>query len=158
EGAVQVHAHRLDVQGRRRRGADGDDLGYVLRAPRRPEGQRRRVGREHDPAHGAESEPDEGLHRGSREEDRRPSGAGRAGARAMIIDGHAHYLPHEVARNTSFYRGAWTDLDGLLRAMDEAGVDRAVLLYPTSDAHRRMGGLRGLCNEYNTKLARVVRG
>lgn len=75
----------------------------------------------------------------------------------MIIDGHAHYLPIEVAQNTSFYRGAWTDLDGLLRSMDDAGIDRAVLLYPTSDAHRRMGGLRAVCGEYNRRLAGVVR-
>jgi predicted TIM-barrel fold metal-dependent hydrolase len=75
----------------------------------------------------------------------------------MIIDGHAHYLPPEIAQNTSFYRGAWTDLSGLLRAMDQARVDKVVLLYPTTDAHRRLGGHRQVCSEYNRRLAAIVR-
>jgi len=75
----------------------------------------------------------------------------------VIIDGHAHYLPPEIAQNTSFYRGPWSDLDGLLCTMDQAKVDRVVLLYPTTDAHRRMGGHRALSSEYNRRLAAAVR-
>jgi predicted TIM-barrel fold metal-dependent hydrolase len=75
----------------------------------------------------------------------------------VIIDGHAHYLPPEIAQNTSFYRGPWTDLEALLANMDKAGVDKVALLYPTTDAHRRMGGIRALSTDYNQRLAAVVR-
>jgi len=74
-----------------------------------------------------------------------------------IIDAHSHYMPPEVAQNTQFFKVGWSDVDRQLAAMDAHGVDKAVLLYPTSDAHRTMGGWGPLCRTYNQAVADVVR-
>ncbi len=57
----------------------------------------------------------------------------------MIFDAHFHLLPDEVIKNASFYNESWGGVDGHLRAMDEAGVSRALISYPTTDFHVRAG-------------------
>ncbi len=73
-----------------------------------------------------------------------------------IIDAHSHYMPPEVARNTMFFKAGWSDVDRQLKAMDEGGVEKALLLYPTSDAHLNMGGWKNVCRIYNEAIAAVV--
>lgn len=75
----------------------------------------------------------------------------------MIIDSHSHYMPPEVAQNTYFFKAGWSDIDRQLAVMDEHGIAKAVLLYPTSDAHLNMGGWRNLCRVYNEAIADAVR-
>lgn len=53
----------------------------------------------------------------------------------MIFDSHFHLLPDEVIKHASFYNASWGGMDGHLRAMDEAGVSRALISYPTTDFH-----------------------
>lgn len=74
-----------------------------------------------------------------------------------IIDAHSHYMPPEVARHTAFFRAGWSDVDRQLSLMDECGIAKALLLYPTSDAHLNMGGWQKLCAVYNLAIADVVR-
>lgn len=74
----------------------------------------------------------------------------------MIIDAHSHYMPPEVAAQTAFFKQFWSDSDNQLKLMDANGVDKAVLLYPTSDAHINMGGWTKLCEAYNPAIARLV--
>lgn len=74
-----------------------------------------------------------------------------------IIDAHSHYMPPEVARNTSFFKVAWSDIDRHLSLMDECGIAKALLLYPTSDAHLTMGGWSKLCSAYNPAIVDVVK-
>jgi predicted TIM-barrel fold metal-dependent hydrolase len=75
----------------------------------------------------------------------------------MIIDAQAHFMPPAVAEKTSFFKVGWSDLDRQLAVMDQNGIDRAVLLYPTSDAHLAMGGWAPLCQIYNREIAAVVK-
>jgi len=75
----------------------------------------------------------------------------------MIIDAHSHYMPPAVAQNTAFFKVNWSDADRQLSLMDQYGIERAVLLYPTSDAHVHMGGWAELCNVYNQEIANVVK-
>jgi predicted TIM-barrel fold metal-dependent hydrolase len=75
----------------------------------------------------------------------------------MIIDAHSHWLPQEIINSAHFYSKAWGDIETQLKAMDEAGVDRAVLSYPTSDAFVRLGGLREVAEAYNGRVAEVLR-
>ncbi len=75
----------------------------------------------------------------------------------MTIDAHSHYMPPEVAVNTAFFKEYWSDASKQLRLMDEHHVDQAVLLYPTSDAHLKMGGWRAVCRIYNQKIAELVK-
>ncbi len=74
-----------------------------------------------------------------------------------IIDAHSHYMPPEVARHTSFFKVNWSDIDHHLTLMDEAGIEKSLLLYPTSDAHLQMGGWSNLCRVYNHELSEIVK-
>lgn len=74
-----------------------------------------------------------------------------------IIDAHSHYMPPEIAQNTSFYKVHWSDVGRHIALMDQVGIERAVLLYPTSDAHLHMGGWRNVCRVYNAAISAVVR-
>lgn len=74
-----------------------------------------------------------------------------------ILDAHSHWMPPEIAEKTSFFKQGWSNMDLLLRAMDGADVEKALLLYPTSDAHFKMGGWRELCFAYNTELAKKMK-
>jgi aminocarboxymuconate-semialdehyde decarboxylase len=69
----------------------------------------------------------------------------------MIFDSHLHLLPDEVIKHASFYNDSWGGIDGHLRAMDEAGVARALISYPTTDFH-----LKTALSE--TDAARVYNG
>ena len=75
----------------------------------------------------------------------------------MTIDAHSHYIPPEVAANTAFFKEHWSDTGRQLRLMDEHHIDRAVLLYPTTDAHLIMGGWQAVCKVYNQKISELVK-
>ncbi len=74
-----------------------------------------------------------------------------------IIDSHSHYMPPEVAQNTAFFKVNWSDAENQLRVMDERGIARSLLLYPTSDAHIQMGGWKRLSEIYNAGIAEIVK-
>ncbi len=74
-----------------------------------------------------------------------------------IIDAHSHYMPPDVAQNTAFFKMGWSDVDRQLSLMDDCGIAKALLLYPTSDAHINMGGWQPVCDAYNTAIADVVK-
>jgi len=74
-----------------------------------------------------------------------------------IIDAHSHYMPPDVAEHTAFFKVAWSDLDRQLSIMDECGIRKALLLYPTSDAHLNMGGWKNVCAAYNPAIANVIK-
>lgn len=74
-----------------------------------------------------------------------------------ILDAHSHFMPHEVAQNTAFFKVNWSDTDRQLSVMDEQGIEQAMLLYPTSDAHLNMGGWQNVCDVYNEEIGNVVK-
>ncbi|MFC1703693.1 amidohydrolase family protein [Candidatus Omnitrophota bacterium] len=74
-----------------------------------------------------------------------------------IWDSHNHWMPPEVAENTTFFKVHWSDSDVVLKALDSAGIEKAVLLYPTSDAHLNMSGWSKLCAVYNQAIAEKVK-
>lgn len=74
-----------------------------------------------------------------------------------IIDAHSHYMPPEVADKTMFYKVGWSDIDRQLSVMDQCGIEKALLLYPTSDAHLNMGGWGNVCRIYNEAIGTVVK-
>ena len=74
-----------------------------------------------------------------------------------IWDSHNHWMPPEVAENTTFFRAQWSDSGALLKGLDDNTVEKAVLLYPTSDAHIKMGGWSRVCAVYNQKIAEHVK-
>lgn len=74
----------------------------------------------------------------------------------MIIDSHSHYIPPEIAINTTFFKVNWSDIDRHLSTMDDLGIERSVLLYPTTDAHLHMGGWKKVCEVYNSAIFNIV--
>ena len=74
-----------------------------------------------------------------------------------IWDCHSHWMPPEVAQATTFFKKGWSDIDQLLFRLDQKGVERAVLLYPSSDAHIKLGSWSGLSAVYNQEIAKVVK-
>ena len=77
---------------------------------------------------------------------------------SKIIDFHSHYIPSEIAKYTSFYKVGWSDLDKQLKAMDENGIEKTLLLYPTSDAQDNMPrGDPQLVNIYNDKIIEITK-
>lgn len=75
----------------------------------------------------------------------------------MIIDAHSHYLPEEIIKSSSFYHSGWMDIDGQLKAMEESGIEKAVLNYPTTDAHIKLNDEEKACKVYNDGLGRIIR-
>jgi len=66
-------------------------------------------------------------------------------------------MPPEVAEHTTFFKVNWSDVERQLILMDKHGIGKALLVYPTSDAHLQMGGWGRLCGLYNAAIAQVVR-
>ncbi len=73
-----------------------------------------------------------------------------------ILDVHSHCIPSAVAQNTTFFKQFWSDDGTQLKTMDAHGIEKSVLLYPTSDAHVNMGSWAKVCRVYNEELAKVV--
>lgn len=69
-----------------------------------------------------------------------------------ILDSHSHYLPKEVRGNASFYPAVWSDDKALIDFMDKNKIERSVLLYPTTDASKKMGA-KNEARVYNQDLA-----
>lgn len=75
----------------------------------------------------------------------------------MMFDAHAHWLPREIIDNAHFFSDAWGDIERQLALMDKFHIEKALILYPTSDAHKQMGGLAEVARIYNNSIAEVVK-
>jgi predicted TIM-barrel fold metal-dependent hydrolase len=75
----------------------------------------------------------------------------------MLIDAHSHWLPEEIITNAHFFHKGWGDIEAHLKMMDEAGVTAAVLSYPTSDAHLKLGSISEVAHIYNDNVARILK-
>ncbi|MFA5008394.1 MAG: amidohydrolase family protein [Candidatus Omnitrophota bacterium] len=73
----------------------------------------------------------------------------------MLCDSHIHFIPQEISENTSFYKGVWSDKVRLFEFFDINKIDKALLVYPTTDAHLKLGWQK-LCEIYNFFLAALV--
>lgn len=75
----------------------------------------------------------------------------------MIIDAHSHWLPDEIITNAHFFHKGWGDIEAQVKMMAEAGINQAVLSYPTSDAHLKLGGLAEVTRIYNDNIAKILK-
>lgn len=75
----------------------------------------------------------------------------------MIIDSHSHWLPEEIINNAHFFSKAWGDIESQVKMMEEAGIDKAVLSYPTSDAHLKLGSISLVARIYNDNVAKMLK-
>jgi predicted TIM-barrel fold metal-dependent hydrolase len=75
------------------------------------------------------------------------------------FDAHFHLLPSDVYDNSSFFNPSWGDIDASISAMDEAGVSRALVSYPTTDYHIKTGvSPIEAARVYNDNLNTLVQG
>ncbi len=75
----------------------------------------------------------------------------------MLIDAHSHWLPDEIITSAHFFHKGWGDIEAQLKMMDEAGIDLAVLSYPTSDAHLKLGSISEVAHIYNDNVAKILK-
>lgn len=75
----------------------------------------------------------------------------------MIIDAHSHWLPPEIINNAHFFHRAWGDIEAQIKAMDEAGIQKCVISYPTSDAHLKLGGYAEAARIFNDNIAGIIK-
>lgn len=75
----------------------------------------------------------------------------------MLIDAHSHWLPDEIITNAHFFHKGWGDIEGQLKMMDAARIDAAVLSYPTTDAHLKLGSISQVMHLYNDNVAKILK-
>lgn len=75
----------------------------------------------------------------------------------MLIDAHSHWLPEEIISNAHFFHKGWADIEAQLKMMDAAGIDLAVLSYPTTDAHLKLGSISQVARIYNDNVAKILK-
>lgn len=75
----------------------------------------------------------------------------------MIIDSHSHWLPEQIIHNAHFFSAAWSDIETQVKMMDAQGIDKAVITYPTSDAHLKLGSISKVAYLYNDNVARIIK-
>ena len=75
----------------------------------------------------------------------------------MIIDAHSHWLPDEIISNAHFFHKAWGDIEAQVKMMEEGGIERAVLSYPTTDAHLKLGSISQVTKIYNDNVAEIIK-
>lgn len=75
----------------------------------------------------------------------------------MIIDSHSHWLPDEIISNAHFFHKGWGDIEVQVKMMEESGIDRAVISYPTSDAHLKLGSISLVSQIYNDNVGKILK-
>lgn len=75
----------------------------------------------------------------------------------MIIDSHSHWLPEEIINNAHFFHKGWGDIEAQVEMMRASGIDKAVLSYPTSDAHLKLGGAKETARIFNDNVGKILK-
>lgn len=75
----------------------------------------------------------------------------------MLADSHIHFIPQELSSHTNFYKGIWANKDKLYQFLDNNNIDRAFLVYPSTDAHLKLGGLRRVSEIYNREVEKILK-
>ncbi len=74
-----------------------------------------------------------------------------------MIDAHSHWLPEEIITNAHFFHKGWGDIEAQVKMMADAGIHKAVLSYPTSDAHLKLGGQKEVARIYNDNVSKILK-
>ena len=69
----------------------------------------------------------------------------------MICDFHVHFIPRSVGEHTSFFKGVWSDKNALLKFLDDNAIGYAHIVYPSTDAHSKLGWEK-LSKIYNEEI------
>jgi len=75
----------------------------------------------------------------------------------MIIDSHSHWLPIEIITHAHFFHKGWNNIEEQVKMMQRQGIDKAVISYPSSDAHLKLGGLKEVARIYNDNVGQIIK-
>ncbi len=75
----------------------------------------------------------------------------------MLHDAHIHFIPEKLAGFTAFYKGIWTEKDKLYAYLDKEDIAKALLVYPSTDAHLQLEVFARVCEIYNGALEEVIK-
>ena len=75
----------------------------------------------------------------------------------MLCDAHLHYIPQAIGAYTSFYQGVWQDKDKLYDFLDANGIAKALLVYPSTDAHKKLRGHEEEAVIYNGEVEALAK-
>ncbi len=75
----------------------------------------------------------------------------------MLADSHIHLIPEELSSQTTFYKGIWANKDKLYEFLDSSKIDKALLVYPSTDAHLKLGGFKRVSEIYNRELEKILK-
>ncbi|MFH1519771.1 MAG: amidohydrolase family protein [Candidatus Omnitrophota bacterium] len=75
----------------------------------------------------------------------------------MLCDSHIHFIPQELSEHTTFYKGIWANKDKLYEFLDSNNIDKALLVYPSTDAHLKLGGFKRVSEIYNRELEKILK-
>lgn len=73
-----------------------------------------------------------------------------------LFDAHIHYIPQELSVHTSFYKGIWQDKGKFYEFLDTHNIGKAFLVYPSTDAHLKLGSYAKVCELYNSALEKIL--
>lgn len=76
----------------------------------------------------------------------------------MICDAHIHFIPQELSVHTTFYKGVWADREKLVNYLDRYRIGKALLVYPSTDAHVALKDNDRVCRIYNDTVSRIAAG
>lgn len=74
----------------------------------------------------------------------------------MICDAHIHFIPQGISEHTTFYKGIWANKDKLYEFLDNSNIDKALLVYPSTDAHLKLGSFKKVSEIYNRELEKIL--
>lgn len=75
----------------------------------------------------------------------------------MLTDAHIHFIPQELSAYSTFYKGIWTDKKALYDFLEMHKIEKALVVYPSTDAHRKLGGYREVSKIYNDALEKIMK-
>ena len=75
----------------------------------------------------------------------------------MLADSHIHFIPQDISSCTTFYKGIWANKDKLYEFLDRSNIDKALLVYPSTDAHLKLGSFKRVIEIYNRELERILK-
>ncbi|UCG34781.1 MAG: amidohydrolase family protein [Candidatus Omnitrophota bacterium] len=75
----------------------------------------------------------------------------------MLCDSHIHFIPEKLSVHTSFYKGVWTDKNKLYEFLDRHNIEKALLVYPSTDAHLKLAGHKKVCQIYNDSVGQILK-
>ena len=75
----------------------------------------------------------------------------------MLCDSHIHFIPQELSVHTAFYKGIWTEKEKLFEFLNDSKIDKALLVYPSTDAHLKLGGHAKECEIFNSAAETLIK-